>query len=494
MSFEKARKNLPVLINFLVISFVLHSTLVAVELPTAFDTQSHIPVLTVSADQGTFLVLSDIHFDPLADPALAPKLVSNPVEKWGTIFRSSSVAGYSQYGAETNYRLLVAALKAAQDYGVRQHYDYVIVTGDYLAHRFKEKYARLMGDDDAAFQAFVIKTMIFVSRTIQESFPSLPVFGTLGNNDSVCGDYQLSPGGTFLDSIAKDWKETASDSETYRDFAAGGFYAVPHPTVPNHELLILNSTFWSASYKDACSPAPTDPGAAELAWLTWKLYQLQLAKKAATLIMHIPPGIDAYNSSRSGGCGPVTSLWSPKYTASFVQIIATFKGILRDGYAGHMHMDDFRIIKDLADKPSLEIHSVPAISPIYNNNPSFEIGIYRKSDAALVDYAVVYLANLASFKDSTPVLPSWLIEYSVDSGYRVPEYGPQAAMKIAEAIRSDEHVRSQYLRFYNVQSTKPASVTTDNWLGYSCAQTELTPEAFSQCSCKSTGQTEKPDR
>lgn len=88
-----------------------------------------------------------------------------------------SAAGFSQYGADTNYPLLVAVLKAAQDYGVKQHYDYVIVTGDYLAHDFTNKYQRLIDNDEAAFQAFVIKTIIFISRTIQASFPSLPVFG-----------------------------------------------------------------------------------------------------------------------------------------------------------------------------------------------------------------------------------------------------------------------------------------------------------------------------
>ncbi|MBZ5505885.1 MAG: metallophosphoesterase [Acidobacteriia bacterium] len=479
----------------LVVFLAVHSSAAVAQDAAAFSKTPAIPGFTLSPDRGIFLVLSDIHFDPFSDPVLARKLASHPVERWEDDFHSSSAAGFSQYGADTNYPLLVAVLKAAQDYGVKQHYDYVIVTGDYLAHEFKKQYQQLIGNDEAAFQAFVIKTMIFISRTIQASFPSLPVFGILGNNDSVCGDYRLRPGSIFLDRMAKEWKGVASDKEAYRDFAAGGFYAAPHPTVPNHELLILNSTFWSASYNDACSPIPTDPGSAELGWLTWKLYLLQLKKKTATLIMHIPPGIDAYNSSRSGACGPAISLWNPKYATNFLQIIATFKSILRDGYAGHMHMDDFRVIRDLAGKPFFEIHSVPAISPNYNNNPSFEIGIYRRSDAGLVDYAVIYLANLASFKDAkSAVLPSWLIEYSVNSEYHIPEYGPEAAMKIAVAIRSDENMRSQYLRFYNVQSAKPASVTTNNWLSYSCAQTELTQEAFSQCSCKNTGHDTKPDR
>src|SRR5579871_5474281 len=152
----------------------------------------------VNADQGAFLVLSDLHFDPFADPRLVPKLAAAKVEEWESILRPAGSQGFAQYGSDSNYALLIAALKAAREYGARQRYDYVLVTGDYLAHRFKEKYQQLIAGDDAAYAAFVVKSMVFVSRLVQQSFPNLPVFGSLGNNDSVCGDYELSPGNAFL--------------------------------------------------------------------------------------------------------------------------------------------------------------------------------------------------------------------------------------------------------------------------------------------------------
>src|SRR5262249_14433439 len=41
---------------------------------------------TAGAGQGVFLHVSDIHFDPFADPALVPRLIAAPVDEWQAIF------------------------------------------------------------------------------------------------------------------------------------------------------------------------------------------------------------------------------------------------------------------------------------------------------------------------------------------------------------------------------------------------------------------------
>src|SRR5436305_1981691 len=92
--------------------------------------------------EGTFLAISDLHFDPYADPAIVRHLLEAPVEEWPAIFGVSSAA-FSQYGRDTNYRLLISALDAAKDLGLT--YDYVLVTGDQLAHRFKAGFDRHAG-------------------------------------------------------------------------------------------------------------------------------------------------------------------------------------------------------------------------------------------------------------------------------------------------------------------------------------------------------------
>ena len=229
----------------------------------------------------------------------------------GPLSPISPAASLTNGTHDSNYALLAAALAAARSSGTS--YDYVLVAGDYLTHDFRLKYrAQKLADQD--FPDFAIKTMVFVSRTIQAAFPKAPVFGVVGNNDSACGDYAEPAHSALFAALAAEWNVVSSRPDAARDFAAGGYYAVPHPTVPKQELIVLNSTFWSSLYHAGCSSASgrsgDAPGDIEMAWLKQQLQQAQLAGKTAVLAMHIPPGFDAFNSSRQNDCAKPTALWN----------------------------------------------------------------------------------------------------------------------------------------------------------------------------------------
>ena len=69
------------------------------------------------------------------------------------------------------------------------HYDYVIVTGDFLAHNFDARYRQCVGGGDEAYRKFASDTISFVDGMIAKALPGVPVFAALGNNDSDQGDY-----------------------------------------------------------------------------------------------------------------------------------------------------------------------------------------------------------------------------------------------------------------------------------------------------------------
>src|SRR5579871_1204656 len=138
--------------------------------------------------QGSFLMLSDIHLDPFADPAIACKLATSPVDQWTAIFESSTKTPFSSYGADTTYPLFASALNAAKS----GKYDHVIVSGDFLRHNFQTAFQQAMtGCSTQDYSGFVIKTMQFMTRRIRETFPNVPVISAFGNNDSTCGDYAI---------------------------------------------------------------------------------------------------------------------------------------------------------------------------------------------------------------------------------------------------------------------------------------------------------------
>jgi len=437
-------------------------------------------------DRGVFLIISDIHFDPFADPAIVDQLVASDVEAWRAIFESSKEQEFARYGSDSNYPLLSSALEAAAR--LLPEPDFVLYPGDYLAHEFEAKFDAAGGGGPEAYRGFVIKTMAFVSGELQDAFPEAPVYGTLGNADSICGDYTIAPGSTFLADVGKLWAARSEHPEAFADFGLAGFYAVPHPTVGGRDLIVLNNVFWSTDYDDRCDPEGGDPGAAVLAWLEWTLYRTKLRGRSASLLFHIPPGIDSFSSAHGKrACqANVTPYLKDAYAEPFLALLEAYQDVLLSSFSGHTHMDNFRVVRTAAGEPILLTHITPAVSPIYQNNPAFALVLYDRKSGDLIDYATVYLTNLENAGRGEAA--KWAVEYTLRGAYGYTAYNPTTASELARAIRSDPTVRDNYITFYPVStaSTDPP-IDGQNWQAFACGQTELTAEAFAACYCGGAG-------
>ncbi len=432
--------------------------------------------------QGTFLQVSDIHFDPLADPALVAKLVGAPAAQWQAIFESATHTPFPRRGlTDTTYPLFRSMLAAAKDVtdvtGKRVHYDYVLNTGDNLAHHFHGSFLAA-GGRDADYQGFVIKTLRFVDDMLMKNFGA-PLVYAPGNNDAACGDYKVAPHSTMLAQVARDLPLVAGDADARRDFALGGYYVVPHPTVPKHDIIALNSVFWSIKYQDECGKAGRDPGAAELDWLAWTLYREKAAGRTATLAMHIPPGINGFSSAKQTCPWAGTSFWRADVTRRFAALVARYKDVLTASYAGHTHMDDFRLLSDETGTPLLATRITPAVTPVFGNNPAFAVLLYDRADAVVNDSAVIYLANLP--QADRGALPDWRAEYDFAKTYGVTDYTPANLAALAQRIVADSGTAKDFATFYPAEA--PTPVNPGNLKAYACAQTALTPAAYAACRC-----------
>lgn len=436
--------------------------------------------ISPAQNESAFLMLSDIHFDPFTgdDASTLQKLAAAPVEDWERILRTQADQPFAPDGADTNYSLLLSALDAARDSGV--HYDYVLVMGDFLGHNFPEKYRRYCRPDGEGYEEFVIKTIAFVSRTIQHTFPSIPVYATFGNNDSLSADYGTQGPG-LLAAMQKEWKVIGGQASAKKDFLEGGYYAVPHPTVPDFEFIVLNTSYWSSR---SFTSAATDADSAELKWLAAQLDEVRRTHKSAAMIMHIPPGIDAYASSKPGQCAIPTSFWKKPVMDSFLAIVSAHKDVVRDGFAGHTHIDDFRVFTDASGMAFFQTHIAPSISRDHHNPPGFEIGLYDKQTGAMVDYAADYLTdpvNGASTK------PEWKLAYDFREQARLADYSPASLEGMTLLIRSSETVRNRLMRLYGNRGLSTVPINARDWRYYSCAETELEAASYSTCACPNGG-------
>lgn len=415
---------------------------------------------------GRALLISDIHLDPVADPSIVTQLIAAPVDEWGAIFRSSRQQSLSTYGSDANYSLFSSALKAA---AARGPFDYVVFTGDALRHSFETAFISA-GGNSSQYPAFATKTEEFVTRELQREFGA-PVLAAIGNNDSECGDYRISVNSPFLAAEADQLSVLKEQPEAKATFQFGGFFSVPHPTVPNQDIIVLNSVFWSKSYS-SCVSNSGDPGSAELDWLSWKLYAAKIRHRGVTLIMHIPPGMDAFSSAKGKSCNKAVPFWMDRYATRFSALMQSYSDIVQLVFAGHTHMDDFRVLE--TDAPLLAVKITPAVSPIFGNNPGFTILSYDVRTAAVSDLTAFFIPLSSQ-------APQWTKEYQFSAAYGTGAFNPASAAAVAAEIRADGAARQAFEKNFAVSA--PSPINSTNLPFYTCGETEFKETNYSNCVC-----------
>jgi len=448
----------------------------------AKDTKAVIRSLSQETGTGIFLSITDIHFDPYADTSIVKDLNNNPVSAWPKIFANAGDDDASPYGVDAGYVLASSAVKAASN--LTRNYDFILYSGDYLSHDFRATYNQLVGGTSQEFNQFAIKTMRYVSYLLSSQFNGVPIYGTLGNNDAICGDYMISPKSPLLMGIAPQWSDLSQQPDAFTDFTMGGFYKVKHPVVTNHDIIVLNNIFWSNDYRDSCETSVEHPGDAMMAWLEWQLYQSNYRGRTTTLLMHVPPGINAYSSSKGwANCqDSIQPFWQDRYTTSFLNLLQNYNGVITNGFTGHTHMDNFRVISVPQGNAKLPLHVTPAVSPIFSNNPAFKVVQYDTSNAAILNSLTFVVSNLEQASQGQPL--KWKIEYVATSAYNLPDLSARSLTTLASDIVSSETTRNTFMSYYAAQTPKGGPMTEQNWHAFACAQTNITKTDFANCYCK----------
>lgn len=422
-----------------------------------------------SARAESFLSLSDIHFDPFADPTLVAKLEAADVTEWEAIFASSSVKTFSTYGSDINEPLFRSAIGEMQKQLPSPAF--VLISGDFLAHGFQKSYQQYATDkSQAAYTAFVTKTIAYVTGALRKAYPGVRIYPTLGNNDSDCGDYAVAPNSTFLANVRDVWSPIVASRSFDRRFPTGGYYHADVPSLDDVRIIALNTNFFSTNYKNPCGTPGPDPGLRQLLWLDDELRLARLEGKRVWLLFHIPPGIDVYDTEEYGGACPsmkVQTFWKDEYQQRYLKIMAAHRHTIAGSFAGHTHQDEFRIATGDF------IHITPSITPVFGNNPAFEI-VEVDREGHIADYTAWHLPNVA-----TP----WSREYSFDDAYGKSKYDTAALTEIAAAIGTDTATRTQYFGYLSSGAPKSTAGALAGWQGYWCGLRPMNASAFAACAC-----------
>jgi sphingomyelin phosphodiesterase acid-like 3 len=427
------------------------------------------------------LVLTDIHFNPLAYSALAEPLAAAPAEQWPAILDRGQER-MSTYTEDSDWKLLRATLDELRR---QKKPDIVLIAGDFLVHDFRKAFDRdLAAHDDAAYHRFVVKTMRFLALELENALPKAPILPALGNNDSDCGDYAIAPGGAYLadtEAIVAGMIGPAAKEGFAQSWTALGNYAIDDPAQRGIRVIGLNDNYFSTHYRNTCGGAGDgNPGRATLAWLSRALADAASAHRKVILLYHIPPGTDAFATARHDAC-PVTpvQLMSEPYAGQLHALMERYQGTIVADIAGHLHTDGFRVLRS-GDKPFGFVMIVPAISPIFGQNPSFR-RFTLSDDGTIGDVNTYYLANLGDAVMGAA--PQWRAEASFERSWNLPRYDTASLDTLFHRLGTSHTAQQRWIQAYGVQGPASAAVTLQNFSDYRCSVGSDQSSDFDRCLC-----------
>ena len=457
------------------------------------------------------LFISDIHFDPYADPALVPKLDAAPPAQWGAILDTPASAtkiadaaavsvACPTRAADTSQALWKSSLNAIRAQTADEtHPRFVVIAGDFLAHDFDCKYKYLFPTHThEQFLAFAANTFRYVFTTLRTTVPGIPVYTALGNNDTACGGNKLDPNNDWLavaarivaDELALD-KGDAGRQPILRDIASGGFYSLRMaPPMQNTRLLVLDDIFYLTEFNTCSGKKDYSEEAAQITWLETQLAEARARHENVWVLGHIVPGIALYSTLLTkhvnicGGQAPAMALDSNKLS----EVLAANADIIRLGLFGHTHFDEMALIQPgLGETPlppgspvGVPIKFIPSISPINLNNPTFTLAKIDPVASTLVDYTTFSASNLAG--------ATWSKEYTYSSAYGEPDFAAASVAHLIGEFHADRTASTApsqaYLR--NFFAGNISFLIAPLWNTYVCAMDHQTGAGFAACSCPAT--------
>ena len=428
--------------------------------------------------------MSDLHFDPLYDPELVDLLIKSPASDWESIFENSGKKEYPGYGNDSNYVLLKSSLAAMQVAVTRPAV--VIIVGDFLPHKFEERFKTLAKDQFSyVFEDFTTKTAQFLAEFIQRRFPNTQIIPVLGNNDSSCGNYMNQPRAKFLNIFAQAWESSVNHHGAAPDFtsvfSAMGHYSAQLKAQEGSSpirMIVMNGTYGSDRYQNRCGEPKDKPNVEELAWLTDQLEKSKAKGEHVWLINHIPPGIDVaktiFTSPNPCEKKDFGLMYQESFGQRYLTILNQFSEIITLQISSHTHYADFHLFDSHLNL------SVPSIGPNHLNNPTFEV-LSFDSGMRRLQNSTFYNLNLAQAV-TTPDQVKWQKEFDFKQNLNMSGLSSTSFAQLLQQIQKDPKVRDQW-RLYLSGSAAPPEVLMKNWEAYLCGVDHADTKSFGKCLC-----------
>jgi hypothetical protein len=177
-----------------------------------------------------------------------------------------------------------------------------------------------------------------------------------------------------------------------------GFYSAR--PIQGLRLIGLNTIIWGATYWPVDGISQQAAGNTQMLWFAEQLKQAAEAGEKVYVLMHIPPGVDAYAAAK-GSTTPLmwASLPAPGMTwqDQFLGLINHYSPHVAGLFYGHTHMDELRLFYDRTGTNVREVAiSSPGVTPLDSNNPGFKLVFFDPKSKELIDFITSYSTPSAS--------------------------------------------------------------------------------------------------
>jgi len=461
------------------------------------------------------LFLSDIHFDPLRDPVLVPKLDAAPASEWPAILATpTSPTQAADFAAvkkacpnradDTDYLLWQSSLHAirAND----NHPRFIVVPGDLLSHDLDCRYRFLLPTrTHADFVAFAAKTVAYVLLSLRAAVPNITIYTALGNNDTACGGNKLDAAGDFLAAtapIVAQYLPPAPRAPILRSLAAGGYYTLPMAApMRKTRLIVIDNMFDLTEFHTCATEVNYTEEAAQDEWLSSQLDAARRLHQQVWVLGHVPPGITVYSTYKfkkniCGGEMPFMALARPdehpETADRLSEILAANSDIIHFAIFAHTHSDELALIQPgLGDTttpattpppptPGLPENIVPSVSPINGNKPSFLLATVDPVHATLLDYTVIEASNL------TGIDAAWAKKYTFTAAYAEPDFTGKSVASLIAGFQADPDAATPTSQAYLAnffETMNPDNEPLPFWPTLACSLNHQTGPGFNACAC-----------
>lgn len=453
------------------------------------------------------VMLSDLHFDPFADPKKVDALRKAPASEWDAILRSPDSehrggdfvalqAACHARGVDTNISVLASSLKAQQ--ATMPNPLFVTVSGDLMAHVFDCKFKTLEKDaSEADYSEFASKTVAFLAWELHHTFPKAPIYFSLGNNDSGCRDYREDENSAYLTNDAKTFAVVALNAKNAaairNTFPTVGDYSVmlPLPMVKTR-LLVVQDIFASKGFASCGDEKETASADKQAAWLRAQLTDARAKHEHVWVMGHIPPGVNAFSPSSMSQKVCTTGDVPDEFLRNedLLNDLTDYSDVVTLAIFGHTHMDEIRLLHGKGGSVPMKI--IPATTTIGGNMPTFTVAQINPVRAVMMDYAVYNADN--KIGDGA----KWSKEYDYQTTYKQKDFSAESVQALTAAFvadrKSDSEAVKSYTRYYQSGSAQEAGLLGVNlgyralgmmalWHEYSCAASDGHAAAYKSCMC-----------